>query len=46
MGKGRKGNTEDDNLGTEGFTDDAIMGKAIANYVRKGKRLGPIIMPR
>ena len=46
MGKGRKGNTEDDNLGTEGFTDDAIMGKAICNYVRKGRQQGPIIIPR
>ena len=46
MGKGRKGNTEDDNLGTEGFTDDAIMAKAISNYVRKGKHTGPIIIPQ
>jgi len=46
MGKGRKGNSEDENLGTEGFTDDAIMGKAICNYIRKGRQTGPIIIPR
>jgi hypothetical protein len=46
MGKGRKSNSDDDNLGNEGFSDDAILGKAITNYIRKGKVGGPIIMPR
>lgn len=45
MGKGKKNNEEegDDN---NTYTDDSIMGKAIANFIRKGKLSGPIILPR
>ncbi len=46
MGKGKRGSEDEELLSDEGFTDDAIMGKAIANHVRKGKSKGPIILPR
>ncbi len=47
MGKGKRATNEDEDvLATEGFTDDAIMGKAITNHIRKGKKVGPIILPR
>ncbi len=36
MGKGKR-EDENDSLSGQSFTDDAIMGKAIANFVRKGK---------
>ncbi len=45
MGKGKR-EDEDDSLSGQSFTDDAIMGKAIANFVRKGKSTGPIILPK
>lgn len=47
MGKGKRGSSEDEELlSDEGFTDDAIMGKAITNFIRKGKLKGPIVLPR
>lgn len=47
MGKGKKNNnTDEGNLTDETYTDDAIMGKAITNIIRKGKKRGPSIMPR
>ena len=46
MGKGKRGSEEEELLSDEGFTDDAIMGKAITNHIRKGKSKGPIILPR
>lgn len=46
MGKGKGSNSDDDTLAEDGFTDDAIMGKAIANFIRRGKTVGPIILPR
>lgn len=45
MGKGKR-EDEDDSLSGQSFTDDAIMGKAISNFVRKGKSTGPIILPK
>lgn len=47
MGKGKRAANEDEDvLASEGFTDDAIMGKAITNHIRKGKSVGPIILPQ
>lgn len=46
MGKGKRGSEEDELLSDEGFSDDAIMGKAITNFIRKGKTKGPIMLPR
>lgn len=46
MGKGKRATNEDEDvLASEGFTDDAILGKAITNHIRKGKTKGPFIMP-
>jgi hypothetical protein len=47
MGKNKKSGAggddgEDDNT----YTDDSIMAKAIANFIRKGKILGPSVLPR
>lgn len=45
MGKGKRNNEDEDNLAGDGFSDDSIMGKAIANHIRKGKNSGPIMIP-
>ena len=45
MGKG-KNNDEEDILSDEGFTDDSIMGKAITNFIRKGRTKGPVTLPQ
>ncbi len=44
MGKGKV--SDDDELSDNTFSDDSIMAKAITNYIRKGKTVGPIILPR
>jgi hypothetical protein len=46
MGKGGRASEDEEILSDEGFTDDAIMGKAITNHIRKGKVKGPIVLPR
>lgn len=46
MGKGKRASEDEELLSDEGFSDDAIMGKAITNFIRKGKSKGPIILPR
>lgn len=47
MGKGNKNaNMEEETLADETYTDDAIMGKAITNQIRKGKYKGPRTLPR
>lgn len=47
MGKGNKSrNNEEEALSDETYTDDAIMGKAIANVTRRGKIKGLTILPR
>lgn len=46
MGKGSRASEDEEILSDEGFTDDAIMGKAITNFIRKGKSKGPITLPR
>lgn len=45
MGKGKKNNEEEGDENNT-YTDDSIMAKAIANFIRKGKISGPIILPR
>lgn len=47
MGKSSKSGGDDELMSDEdNYTDDAIMGKAIANHIRKIKRKGPIILPQ
>lgn len=46
MGKGGRASDDEELLSDEGFTDDAIMGKAITNHIRKGRVRGPVILPR
>ena len=46
MGKGNKSQSTEDVLGDETYSDDAIMGKAITNIIRKGKIRGPLILPK
>lgn len=45
MGKGDDKTSNDDYDGDETYTDDAIIGKAITNHVRKMKRTGVIALP-
>lgn len=44
MGKGEE-NSGGDYGSDDTYTDDSIIGKAIANHVRKIKRRGPILLP-
>jgi hypothetical protein len=46
MGKGKRTQTAEDALSDETYTDDAIMGKAITNIIRKGRVRHSIILPR
>lgn len=46
MGKGSRASEDEELLSDEGFTDDAIMGKAITNHIRKGRTKGPLVLPR
>ena len=45
LGKGRGSETDSLLADEDGYTDDAIMGKAIANHLRKTLNRGPIILP-
>jgi len=46
LGKNRRTSSGDSELDDNVYTDDAIMGKCIANYIRKGKRKQVTIAPR
>lgn len=43
LGKGRKGSEEEDG---QSYTDDAILGKCITNFIRKGKLKTTIVAPK
>jgi hypothetical protein len=43
LGKGRKGTEEEDG---QSYTDDAILGKCITNFIRKGKLKTTIVAPQ
>jgi hypothetical protein len=46
MGKGNKNaNLEEESLSDGSYSDDAIMGKAITNIIRRSKRKGPVTLP-
>lgn len=45
MGKDSKSGAGEEGEDND-YTDDAIMGKAIANFIRKGKPVQPIILPK
>jgi hypothetical protein len=47
LGKNRRsGSGEEEGLEDESYTDDAILAKAITNFIRKGRIKGPIRPPR
>jgi len=46
MGKGRGSESDTLVADDEGYSDDAIMAKAITNHIRKKFNTGPIILPR
>jgi len=45
LGKNKRTSGADNELDDQVYSDDAIMGKAITNYIRKGKRPSIIIAP-
>lgn len=46
MGKGNKSDADDDMDDQATFTDDAILGESITNYIRKGKINTGIVAPK
>lgn len=46
MGKNNKSGAGGEDDEENDFTDDDIMGKAITNYIRKGKLATPVILPK
>jgi hypothetical protein len=46
LGKNRRSSQGEDELEDESYTDDAIMAKAITNFIRKAPLRGPIIPPQ
>lgn len=46
LGKGRKSNSNDDELDGQVYSDDSIMAKAITNFMRKGKIKSVVVAPQ